>query len=450
MVGAGTIYTLAFADGDRLGMGLVIALAGCLGIAVLRVISWERVIASERLEAALLCWSLLMVAAVAGVSALDGGATSPLALALLLPAIFASLAYSLRRVVLIAATAEVAFLALTLIGSPGAGFVLIFCATLAGAAVMAVWQARFHQAWRRQLARSSRTDPLTGLLNRRGLAQASDLAFADLWRHRRAVTLLLIDLDLFKAYNDIHGHQAGDELLRWAATEVTEAVGPEAAVARLGGDEFAVLLPGLDREGAEPVVNRVHAALDPRAAHCLGRATAPGDGVTFDELYRAGDSDLYQCKVLRPKEIAEDPSHIAYEHRRRQHPFSADAILAGITEAFLVLDDDWRFAYVNQAAARLLDHSPAELLGHSIWEVFPEATGTKFERAYRQVVATGRCERFSAYYAPLETTFSVKASSVPGGISVYFHEVGGEDEEAQQLASGQVAGRPLAGTRVAE
>jgi diguanylate cyclase (GGDEF)-like protein len=298
MVGAGAVYALAFSHhGDRLGIGVVIALAGCLGIGVLWVISWERVIASERLEAALLCWSLLTIAAVTAVAALDGGATSPLALALLLPAIFASLAYSLRRVALIAAIAEAAFLGLALIGSPGAGFVLIFCAVLAGAAVMALWQARFHQAWRRQLARSSRTDPLTGLLNRRGLAQASDLAFADLGKHRRAVTLLLIDLDLFKSYNDVHGHQAGDELLCWVAAEVTAAAGPEATVARLGGDEFAVLLPGLGRYEATPVANQIHSTLDRRAAHCLGRATAPEDGLTFDELYRAGDSDLYQCKA---------------------------------------------------------------------------------------------------------------------------------------------------------
>jgi diguanylate cyclase (GGDEF)-like protein len=300
MVACGAVYTAAFATpAHRLEIGVLVALAGCLGAAALWVLSREGVGTSERTEALLLCWSLLTIGVVAGMAALDGGAGSPLALVLLLPVVFASLAYSLRRVVVIGVFAEVAFLALALVDSPGAGFCLAFCATLAGTAVMAVWQARFHQAWRLQLALSSCTDPLTGLLNRRGLARASDAAFQDLWRQRRAVTLLVIDLDLFKAYNDTYGHQAGDELLCWVAAQLRDAVRDCDSVARLGGDEFAVLLPGLDREGAEPVVERIHRALDDRAAHCLGRATAPREGLTFDELYRAGDADLYQGKLLR-------------------------------------------------------------------------------------------------------------------------------------------------------
>jgi diguanylate cyclase (GGDEF)-like protein len=294
MVMAGAIYTLAFAAPEhRLAIGALVALAGCFGAAALWVVSWERVSAAGWMETLLLCWSLLTIGTVAVMAALDGGTASPLALVLLLPTVFASLAYSLRRVIVTAALAEVAFLALT----------------LAATAVMAVWQARFHQAWRRQLALSSCTDPLTGLLNRRGLCRASDLAFGDLRRHQRAVTLLIIDLDLFKAYNDTHGHQAGDELLCWVAAQLTKAVRDGDTVARLGGDEFAVLLPGLDRAGAEPVVNGIRQALNERATYCLGRATAPKEGLTFDELYRAGDVDLYQGKLLRPwQQLSVQPS----------------------------------------------------------------------------------------------------------------------------------------------
>jgi diguanylate cyclase (GGDEF)-like protein len=305
MVAAGTIYTLAFAVPEhRLAIGALVALGGCFGATALWVVSWERMNDAGWMEPLLLCWSLLTISVIAVMAALDGGAASPLALALLLPTVFASLAYSLRRVIATAVLAELAFLALIPLGSPGADFCLVFCATLGSTAVMAVWQTRFHQAWRRQLALSSCTDPMTGLLNRRGLDRVAGAAFEDLWRHKRAVTLLIVDLDLFKAYNDTHGHLAGDELLCWVADRMTEATGTTGSVARLGGDEFAVLLPCLDSDGAEPVANRIREALDERAAHCLGRATAPQAGLTFDELYRACDSDLYQCKANRDRAVA--------------------------------------------------------------------------------------------------------------------------------------------------
>lgn len=96
------------------------------------------------------------------------------------------------------------------------GYVLVFCASLAGTATLALWQANIHDGWRRELARSSTTDPLTHLLNRRAFAMASERAFAALARKGRPVTLAVIDLDHLKAYNDEHGHQAGDDLYRSA------------------------------------------------------------------------------------------------------------------------------------------------------------------------------------------------------------------------------------------
>jgi diguanylate cyclase (GGDEF)-like protein len=424
MVATGGIYMGVVGGEHRLWVGAMIALTGGFGALALWVIPWRRLIASRWMEPALLCWSILTIATVTVMAALDGGAGSPLALVLLLPAVYASLAYSLYRVILVAALAEVAFLALTLVGSPGAGFSVVFCAVLVSTAVMAVRLATLHQAWRQQLAESSCTDPLTGLLNRRGLDRASDEAFSDLARRGRTVTLLLIDLDLFKAYNDTHGHHAGDELLRWTADRLKDAVRPSDAVARLGGDEFALLLTDTDRETVEPALARIREALEERVDHCVGWASAPEDGLTFDELYRASDADLYQCKT---------------PHSDR--PFLADAILAGIAEPFFVLDDECRFAYVNEPAARMLGGATHEILGRPIGDVFPRAAGAKFERALNRVAESGRSERFVESYTPLETPFSVLASPVPGGVSVYFHEVGeGRRSAAQPRQRQQRAG----------
>ena len=292
---------------------------------------------------------------------------------------------------------------------------------------MAVSQARFHETWRAKLSQSSRTDPLTGVLNRRGLAEAADAAFAQLDRFQRPVTLLVIDLDVFKSYNDVHGHQAGDELLRWVATELRAVVRPNDTVARIGGDEFTVLLPDTTEAGAEPIVNRIREALETRIGHCVGWAVAPADGASFEELYRSADAVLYQSKLLLGEKVEEvaatDPP---VERRKHLRALSADAILAGVTEAFFVLDDEWRFVYVNRAAGTMLEHAAHELLGRVIWEVFPEAAGSQFEQVYRRVLANGISERFVEHYEPLGTTFSVRASPLPGGLSVYFHDVSAE------------------------
>jgi diguanylate cyclase (GGDEF)-like protein len=302
MCAAGIFYVLSFAEArHRPGLLALVALTSVLGAVVLWVVPWRRVIASPWREAALFTWAALTIGAIAALAVLDGGANSPIALALVLPAVFSSLALSLRRVALIGILAELTFLGLALISSPGAGDVLVFCAVLAGTTAMAVGQAGLHEEWRSQLARSSRTDPLTGLLNRRGLAAATS-GFEKLMHGERQVTLLLLDLDLFKAYNDTHGHQAGDELLCWVAAQLGALARPSDVVARLGGDEFALLLPDTDRASADQVISELRNSLASRIPCCLGRATAPEDGISFDELYRICDTALYRRKLLRRHE----------------------------------------------------------------------------------------------------------------------------------------------------
>lgn len=409
---AGGVYAVAFTGtGNRLWMGVLVGLTAVLGSLALWVVPWRRVIASGWREAALLSWSALTIGTIAVMAALDGGADSPVALTLLLPAVFASLAYELRRVFLIGALAELAYLVLTLVGSPGAGHVLVFCAVLGGTIAMAVGQAGFHQEWRLQLARSSRTDPLTGLLNRRGLAIASASSFHELFRRGSPVTLLLLDLDLFKTYNDTHGHRAGDELLRWVGTQLSAAVRPSDSVARLGGDEFAVLLPDTDREAAEPLIRRLRESLGSRISCCVGCATTPEDGTSFDDLYRVSDSALYRHKL-----------------RRSGRPFAAETILAGIPEAFFVLDDECRFAYVNPAAGRLFGCSSHELLGRSFGFACPDA-GSRLERTSRRVAAGGSSLRFVESWGPLGATFSIRIDPVPGGVSVQLSPI----DEGMQL-----------------
>lgn len=302
MSGAGFAYMLLFADaGHRLGLGAMFAVTASSGLLAQFVVPWRRIVASRWRERAFLCWGLLTVVMIWLLALVDGGAGSPLQLALFLPVVFASIAFPVRYVVATGALAEVAFLAIALQGDPGGGYLLVFSSILAGTSTMAVWQAKNHDGWRRQLALSSTTDPLTHLLNRRGFAMASERAFASLARQGRPVTLAVIDLDYLKAYNDRNGHQAGDELLCWVGRRLAGTVRAGDAVARLGGDEFAVLLPETSPVAAAPVVSRLSAAIAERAPHCLGLATAPEQGTSFDDLYRSADAALYQQKLLRPR-----------------------------------------------------------------------------------------------------------------------------------------------------
>jgi diguanylate cyclase (GGDEF)-like protein len=308
---AGFVYLGFFAEpSHRLGLGLIMAVTAASGVLALLVVPWRLVVASSRRERVFLCWSLLTVVMI-WLAALLDGAGSPLQLALFLPVVFASLSFPIRYVVATGVLAEVAFIELAVGGGFDGGYTVVYTSALAGTSAMALWQATNHNSWRRELARSSTTDPLTNLLNRRGFAMASERAFADLARHGRPVTLAVIDLDDLKTYNDENGHQAGDELLRWAGERLSGSVRAGDAAARLGGDEFAVLLPDTAAAAAEPVVARLSASLGEHAPHCLGLATAPAQGSTFDDLYRSADAALYQRKLLRP--------------RRSEQPLSVEA-----------------------------------------------------------------------------------------------------------------------------
>jgi diguanylate cyclase (GGDEF)-like protein len=155
----------------------------------------------------------------------------------------------------------------------------------------------------RRLGELARTDPLTGLPNRRAFDErfASEVARARRYGHRLA--LALMDLDHFKRVNDDYGHTAGDELLREAALRLQGSVRAGEVVARFGGDEFAWLLPEADVGAAELAADRVRRTLSERPVGPLIRATLSvgvacleqsGDGPA---LLRRADGALMAAKA---------------------------------------------------------------------------------------------------------------------------------------------------------
>lgn len=113
-----------------------------------------------------------------------------------------------------------------------------------------------------KLARQANTDGLTGLANRRRFDEALDQEWRRGAREETPLSLLMIDVDRFKLYNDRHGHQGGDACLRAVAAAMAQvARRPADLTARYGGEEFAILLPGVDAQGAAALARRVLAVV---------------------------------------------------------------------------------------------------------------------------------------------------------------------------------------------
>ncbi|WP_158939740.1 diguanylate cyclase [Burkholderia sp. S171] len=176
-----------------------------------------------------------------------------------------------------------------------------------------------------ELVRLAGTDALTGLPNRRAFDERMD----DEWRRgRRAGTplsVLFIDVDYFKAYNDTYGHALGDDALATVAHSIATAVRrPGDVPARYGGEEFVVLLPDTPLEGAQHIAEairlRVQACAIPHRASALGTVTVsigcataspPGLGGAYG-LLGAADQQLYKAKAagrdcVRPLALAGAP-----------------------------------------------------------------------------------------------------------------------------------------------
>lgn len=162
-----------------------------------------------------------------------------------------------------------------------------------------------------ELARLSSTDTLTGLANRRSFFEALDTEFRRSARSGNPISLIMMDVDFFKAYNDYYGHVAGDECLgRIGQTlcKAVKSVGDMAA--RYGGEEFVVLLPGTDLQGAVHVtetlrneietldIKHAHSKVADRVTVSIGVATIlPSPDTSPGTLVKAADEALYDAKA---------------------------------------------------------------------------------------------------------------------------------------------------------
>jgi diguanylate cyclase (GGDEF)-like protein/PAS domain S-box-containing protein len=162
-----------------------------------------------------------------------------------------------------------------------------------------------------QLKQLATTDSLTGLLNRRSLDQVLENDLARTGRDRQPLSVLMIDVDRFKAYNDRYGHQAGDACLKLVANCLREAaLRPGDSLARYGGEEFVAILPNADEDGAFLIADRLRRSLrDLALPHegsekgivtvSIGIASYAGTILHRhdDQLLQRADEALYDAKA---------------------------------------------------------------------------------------------------------------------------------------------------------
>lgn len=153
------------------------------------------------------------------------------------------------------------------------------------------------------------TDPLTGVLNRRGALKRLSAAQETARAGASALSIAMVDIDHFKRVNDRYGHAMGDEVLRYVADHLSHAVGDDGSVGRLGGEEFVVMLPGHALGAATATIDRARAALAARIIRrsddgsSMGRVsfsagTAQDAGEATDALIARADAALFDAKRM--------------------------------------------------------------------------------------------------------------------------------------------------------
>jgi diguanylate cyclase (GGDEF)-like protein len=155
----------------------------------------------------------------------------------------------------------------------------------------------------KQMEQQAVTDSLTGLYNRHFFNEALQREIKRADRYGYSLTILMMDVDNFKAYNDLHGHLKGDTLLREIAALMKSHVRASDMLARFGGDEFVLILPETNIIQAQAIIKKLHATvLEKFARDRLGISIGSAllhPGMTPQTLLAEADRSLYRVKPTK-------------------------------------------------------------------------------------------------------------------------------------------------------
>jgi diguanylate cyclase (GGDEF)-like protein len=175
-----------------------------------------------------------------------------------------------------------------------------------------------------RLAAMSRTDALSGLANRRSFDDTLEVEWARMVRERAPLSLLFMDIDHFKRFNDAYGHRDGDACLRAVGRAIAKAaLRPADLAARYGGEEFVLLLPNTTLAGAQRVAHRVVALVDALAIPHADSPTAPH--VTISVGVTTADPDSH----LEPRHLVETADACLYRAKHQGRHGVVSSLLRG-------------------------------------------------------------------------------------------------------------------------
>jgi diguanylate cyclase (GGDEF)-like protein len=180
-----------------------------------------------------------------------------------------------------------------------------------------------------ELKHQSRTDPITLLGNRRLFDDRLPVEFMQAQSEGKPLSLLMLDIDNFKAYNDRHGHALGDEAIKLVGTALRRHARKPVLACRYGGDEFCVILPGAGAETAAMIAERVRANVQAARGDDLSITVSVGYAAmlanefpSHDKLFDAADAALYSAKEAGRNRVAGFNGRRADDARRPSHPAS--------------------------------------------------------------------------------------------------------------------------------
>jgi diguanylate cyclase (GGDEF)-like protein len=299
LVGAVLLGFLSMAvrevDADRTGLLVQASTVTAATVVATLVLPWHRL---PNLAHALVPFVFLIVAYLARQA--TGGADSAYAQLALLPVFWVAVYGSrIELAAMILAAGGLLMMPLLDGGATDQAWVSTF-AMLFGGSSVAFLVHRFFNQIRHQNTRLQAfagTDPLTGAANRRAWDEELSIALVRGARDGLPLSMALIDIDDFKGFNDRHGHQSGDRLLKESAAAWRSILRASDVLARIGGDEFAVLLPGCALEVAASIADRLRAAV-PSSAGCSVGVAMWDPRETSTELVARADLALYEAKSL--------------------------------------------------------------------------------------------------------------------------------------------------------
>jgi diguanylate cyclase (GGDEF)-like protein/putative nucleotidyltransferase with HDIG domain len=241
--------------------------------------------------------------------------------------------------------------------------------TLANEAAVVIENARIYERAKQR----ANTDELTGLFNHRYFHQRLDEEIARSSRFGHVFSLLLLDLDLFKTYNDIHGHLAGDDILKQVAQHIKLTIRRIDIGVRYGGDEFAVILPQTSVDDAHVLAERLRHRIESRTdskgipVTCsMGVASWPTDGVMREDIVHAADGALYYAKQTGRNRICLASEVALSEILKMETPVEGKgAILSTIYALAATVDAKDHHTYGHSKKVAKYATDIAEALGYS-------------------------------------------------------------------------------------